>query len=57
MHEKEKEKRESKMLSQGGGSGGDQIGPSVATQSKYYGLLRNPPFVVSFLCTLLLSPK
>jgi len=32
----EKEKKESKMLPQGGGSGGGRIGPSVATQSKSY---------------------
>ena len=32
MHEKEE--RKGKILPQGGGSGGGQIGPSVATQSK-----------------------
>ena len=30
----EKEERKGKILPQGGGSGGGQIGPSVAAQSK-----------------------
>ena len=41
MHEKEE--REGNMLSQGGGSSGGRIGPTVATQSKYYRLSRHPP--------------
>ena len=49
MHEKDE--------TQGGGSDSDRIVPSVATQSKSYGSLSNSPFMTSFLCALLLSPK
>ena len=55
MHEKGE--REGELLPQGGGSGGSRIGPSVTTQSKSCGSLRNPPFVTSFLCKFLLFPR
>ena len=55
MHEKEE--REGKILPQSGDSGGGRIGPSIATQSKYCGLWRNPRFMTSFLFTCLLSPN
>jgi len=44
----EKDKREGKILPKGGGSGGGRIEQSVATQSKYCGSSRNPPFMTSF---------
>jgi len=37
------------MLPQGGGSGGGRFGPSIAAQSKYYGLSWNPLSMTSFL--------
>ena len=46
MHDKEE--RDGKVWPQGGGSGGGQIGPSIATQSKLRGLSRNPPLTTSF---------
>ena len=58
MHEwMKKTKREGKILPQGDGSGGGRIGESVAMQSKFCGSSRNQHFMISFLCTLLLSPK
>ena len=48
-----KEETEGKKLSQGDGSGVGWIGPSVVTQSKYYGLSRNPDFMTYFLFTFL----
>jgi len=46
-----KERKRNEMLSHGGGSGGGRIEPSVAAQSKYYGLSWNPPSMTSFLFT------
>ena len=55
MHEKEV--RKGKVLSQGGGSDGSQIGPIVSAQSKLRGLSRNPLLMTSFLFTVLQLPK
>ena len=43
-----KKEWEGNMLPQGGSSGSGWIGPSVATQSKYDGLSKNPPWMTLF---------
>ena len=48
-----KQMEREEKLPHGGGSSGSLTGPSVATQSKYHGGLRNPPLLTSFLFTYL----
>ena len=53
----EKEERKGEMLPQGGGSSGGRTGPSIAAQSKYFGVSWNLPSMTSFLFTELRPPK